>query len=314
MSDFMIVRPYEINDAALVSSNVAEDDYPEWNGVTSWSLGSRVIVISSGSPAEEVHNVYESLVDSNTGHNPLDDKQAPSGVPQYWILVGKTNRWKMFDNSNSSQTVKADSIEIELHIARRPNSVALLNVEAANIEIIMKDANDVEVFNETFSMVESSGDPSYYNWFFQQIQRRTDLFVDGLPPVAGGKVFINILNPGEDAKCGTCVVGYAEKFGETQLGAEVGIIDFSVKRQNEFGDYEVLERAYSREGRFPVFVRNSVIDRMQTLLAERRAAPTLYIAAELYSCTYIYGFYEDMANIIQYNDYSLFNIRVIGLT
>jgi hypothetical protein len=314
VSDFLIVRPFDIDDAALVSSNVPEDDYPQWDGVTSWGLGDRVIIISAGSPTQEVHNIYESLQAGNSGHNPLDDVQAPHGVPVYWILVGKTNRWKMFDNRNSSQTVRMDSIEVELQIARRPNSVALLNVEAASIEVIMKDANDLEVFNQTFSMVENSGEPSFYNWFFQQIQRRTDLFVDGLPPLAGGKIFINILNPDEEAKCGTCVIGYAEPFGETQLGAEVGIIDFSVKRQNEFGDYDVLERAYSREGRFPVFVSNSIIDRMQTLLAERRAIPTLYIAAERYSCTYIYGFYEDMANVIQYNDFSLFNIRVIGLT
>jgi hypothetical protein len=308
-----VTRAADIQGDGL-TSNVAEDDYDEWDVGTTYALGDRVMIISGGSPEAEVHNVYESLIDSNTGNDPLDDAQFHDGDPTNWILVGKTNRWKMFDQSNSSQTVNADSIDVALKVSRRPNSLALLNVECSEIQVTQVNASGTIVYQKTFQMIESSGQPSYYGWFFQQIQLRSDLFIRDLPPVAGSTISIRIMNRGGDAKCGTCLVGYAEEFGSTQLGAEVGIQDFSVKRQNEFGDYQIRERAYSRVGRFPVFVPNSVIDRMQNLLAERRATATLYVAAEDYRCTYIYGFYEDMANVIQYNDYSLFNIRAIGLT
>jgi hypothetical protein len=309
MSEFLIVRPFTIDDAALTSSNVTEDDYSAYNSGTTYDAGDRVIVVDT-----DVHLVFESLQDSNTGNDPLDDPQFPEGEPAYWIRVGATNRWKMFDQKQSSQTVNADSIEVELTITRRPNAIFLGNVAASEIQIVQKDTNGNTVFTQTVSMIESSGQPSYYGWFFQQIQRKTDLLITELAPVAGGTLEISIINDGEDAKCGTCVVGYAEVFGKTQLGAGVGIQDFSVKRQDEFGEFEIRERDYSRVGRFVVFVENSIIDRMQTLLASRRATATLYVAAEQYTCTYIYGFYEDMENVIEYNEYSLFSIRAVGLT
>jgi hypothetical protein len=317
MSNFLIVKPFDIDNTAFISSNVPENDYSEWNSGTTYALGDRVIIIDDNdSPPNGVHKIYESLVGSNTGNNPLDDIQAPAGVPTYWIEVSATNRWKMFDQLNSSQTIYPSTIEVELYISRRPNSVAVLNVEAKTIQVIMYDTgvSPDEVFNQTFNMIEPSGEPSYYNWFFQQIQKKTDLYVSGLPPIAGGSIKIIIDNEDQDVKCGTCLVGFAETYGETSVGAEVGIVDFSVKRQNEFGDFEILERAYSREGRFSVLVPNDIVDKMQTLLASRRAIPTLYIGSELFESTLIYGFYVDMNNVIQYQNQSLFSIEVVGLT
>jgi len=61
-------------------------------------------------------------------------------------------------------------------------------------------------------------------------------------------------------------------------------------------------------------VPNDIVDKMQTLLASRRATPTLYIASELFESTYIYGFYIDMNNVIQYQNQSLLSIEVVGLT
>jgi hypothetical protein len=317
MSAFLIVKPFDIDDSAFISSNVPESDYPQWNSGTTYALGARVIVIQdSDSPPNGVHNIYESLIGSNTANNPLDDPQAPSGMPVNWIKVSKTNRWKMFDQVNSSQTENLGQIDVSLYISRRPNSLALLNVEAESIQVIMYDnaSPPNEVFNETYAMIEPSGEASYYGWFFQQIQRKTDLYIGNLPPISGANFQIILDNGTEIAKCGTCLVGFAETYGETAVGAEVGITDFSVKRQNEFGDFEILERAFSREGRFTVLVPNDVVDKMQSLLASRRATPTLYIGSELFTSTFIYGFYIDMNNVIQYQNQSLLNIEVVGLT
>lgn len=310
MSAFLIVSPYTIDDAAFVASNVTEADYPVWLVGSSFELGDRCIVVDT-----DTHYIYESVnAATNTGHDPADDEQAPTGVPVWWVLVGKTNRWKMFDNKNSSQTVNADLIAVELLITRRPNAVALLNVEATSIQVIQKDGMGIEVFNETYSMIETSGEPGFYNWFFQQIRRKTDIYIDGLKPISSGTILVNLFNAGTNAKCGTCIVGYSEQYGETQLGAEVGIIDFSVKKQNEFGDYEVLERAFSREGRFQIFLENGLVDRLQALLASRRALSTLYIASTDFKSTHIFGFYTDMRNVIQYNEHSLFSIDVTSLS
>lgn len=330
---FIILRPYDISDTQLVSSNVTEDDYPEWDVSTAYDLGERVIVIShGGSPEVFYHNVYESLIagtGTNTGNDPTADLQWPEGTPVNWILVSKTNRWKMFDNQNSSQTVNADSIEVELSFSQRPTSIALLNVDCASITVnqYTSDGNmfddelfDIELFqsNPVYSvtqvMIENSGEPSYYNWLFQQIQKRTDAFFQDLIPVAGRTIEVILSNEGGNVKCGTCLVGYAEDFGDTLLGSGVGIQDFSVKQRNDFGDFRILERAFNREGEFTVMVDNGNLDRLQTLLASRRATATLYIGSTTYRCTYIYGFFTDMQSVISYPGQSLLNIDITGLT
>jgi hypothetical protein len=309
-SNFYLTRPFTINDAALVDSNVAETDYSAWLVGTTYNLGDRVIVIDT-----DVHNIYEAVQGSNTGHDPQADIQGdPENPPTWWILVSKTNRWKMFDNANSSQTENAESIEVELDITSRPNAVFLGNVEASEIQIVQKDGAGNTVFDQTYPMNENTGDPSYYSWLLAQLQRKVDLFVAELQPYAGGKVFAYIRNPGSTAKCGTMIVGFAENIGKTQLGANVGITDFSVKRQNDFGDFEILERAFNKKGEFNIFVDNINIDRLQNTLASYRATAILYVGSTGYACTYVYGFYRDFNIVIQYDDASLANIQVEGLT
>lgn len=306
--NFYATRSFPVLDANLIDSNVDEDDYSAWAIGTTYGLGDRVII------AGTTHNVYESLQAGNVGNDPLDDLQAPNGTPVYWILVSKTNRWKMFDNSNTSQTINADSIEVEIDLTQRPNAIFFSNVEASDIQVIMEDSLGNLVYKKRYLMVENTGAPSYYSWFLTQIERKTDLFINDLPPFGNATIKAYINNNGADAKCGTMVIGFAEALGKTTLGASVGIQDFSVKQRNDFGDFQVLERAFNKRGEFTIFTENSNIDRLQNTLASYRATPTVYIGTSKYDCTYIYGFYRDFNIVIQYLENSLVSIEVEGLT
>lgn len=305
-NSFHIVRPFTVNDSNFVSSNVAENDYAQWSAATTYNLGDRVIVISTN-----IHNVYESLQASNLNHNPTTDNQ---DAPVYWILVSKTNRWKMFDNATSSQTQNANAINVVTSYSSRPNSVFFGNVEAQTIRVVMRDSSNTIVFDQTYQMYEDTGTPSYYSWFLSQLKNKKDLFVYPLPAYSNCKIEAYITNTGQTAKCGTMVVGFAEDIGLTELGASVGIQDYSVKQRNEFGDYQILERAFNKRGQFNIFVNNSEIDRLQNTLAEFRATASVYVASTKYASTYIYGFYRDFDIVIAYNNYSLVNIELEGLT
>jgi hypothetical protein len=308
---FLYVRPFTVNDAAFVSSNVTEDDYDEYNPATPYDLEDRVIVIDS-----DVHNIYESVFDGvNTGNDPqLDTQGDPENPPAFWQLVSTTNRWKMFDLSNSSQTSNADSIEVELLVNRRINAIGLLNISAESARVVMTDATAGVVFDETYSLIESTGSPSYYSWFFGRIVRKTDLYIDGLPPYVNATINIYLNDTGNTVLCGTCLLGYAEDVGATLHGARIGIDDYSVKQQNDFGDTTILPRAFRRRGDFQILASNSDIDRINNTLASYRAQAILYIGTTDFSCTFIYGFYESYDVVIEYTDHSLINITALGLT
>lgn len=88
--DFIL--PITITDALLVSSTLTETDYPLWLAGTTYFTTSRVIVSTPN-----VHKIYESLTDSNTGNYPPSDTTN-------WLEIGSTNQWKCFDGTLGTQT------------------------------------------------------------------------------------------------------------------------------------------------------------------------------------------------------------------
>jgi hypothetical protein len=299
-SDFFVVRPFAVTASNLTSSNVTETEHPTWNAGTSYGvIGDRVIYN---------HKVYECINGSgNIGKNPETETT-------FWIYVSVTNRFKMFDNQVSSQTSEADSIDVLVSYTERPTRLYFGNVECQYIDVEMLDSDDNILFTQRYQMYENTGTPSYFSFFTARLQRKTDLLVTGFPPYANCKFNVSIVNEGAEAKCGVMLAGYAEYVGVTQLGLVLGTRDFSVKRRNDFGDYEILERAYSRFGEANVMVKNAGIDRLIQMLANYRATATLFIASNLYTSSLIYGFYDDYSNSVAYQEASLLNIRMEGLT
>lgn len=377
-----IVRPMTVNDANLLSSNVAETDYAAYNAGTTYALGDRIILVSpaaavtisianpgvitwvghglpnntpvvftttgnlpagivagvryfvrdaatntlrlcskvggnaiitTGSQSgvhtatAQIHKVYESLQAGNLGHSP------PSS-DAWWLDCGSTNRWKMFDTSVTSQTSAADELEVSVEASGRVNTVALLNVSAATARVVMTDDVDGVVFDETQTLSSDSGITDWYAYFFEPIVRATDALFSNLPPYADAQIDITLTDTGSAVLCGAALLGLAREIGGVQYGASVGIQDYSVKQQNDFGDYTILERAFSKRGVWAVYVDNGVVDELAKILAEYRATPTLYIGSEDFTSTYIYGFYKDFSIVISYPTESICNLELEGLT
>jgi hypothetical protein len=129
------IRPVTLTTAALLAHTIDEPstadglvvDYEEWDLTYSYAEGDRCMLAST-------HRVYESLVGSNTNNPPLTS-------PSYWVDIGPTNRWAMFDQAVGTSTVADDtlSVTIELNDADYVNAIALLDmsgVVAVKIELI----------------------------------------------------------------------------------------------------------------------------------------------------------------------------------
>ena len=61
-----IIRPLLITDALFTSSNMSEDDHPEYAAGTTYAVDDLVIVLAT-------HRIYKSLIDANTGSYPPDN-------------------------------------------------------------------------------------------------------------------------------------------------------------------------------------------------------------------------------------------------
>lgn len=135
-----IIRPIMITDAMLIATDVPETDSTkgEWAVGTAYTAGDTVRVTTSG-----VHKVYECLTNVTGGSSPEVDVLA--AVPK-WLDCGATNRWKPFDKVVGTQASQATS-ETWVLKPGLIDSIAILNVEAAEVQIVLADQDQNLVTN-----------------------------------------------------------------------------------------------------------------------------------------------------------------------
>lgn len=273
----------------LVLSNIEEDDHADWEDDVEYVAGDQRIVRG------DYHKVYES-VSTNTNKFPPEN-------PADWIDQGATNRWRMFDMEvgPEKQTVSDDSnnlIDVLVGVDEPVNSVVLLNMDGSNVRVIMRDESAAEVYNYYRDLLGSSYESSWWAWFLGSRSRSSTLVLTDLPPYRPSTIQV-ILDGGDaPAKLGKMIVGYGEEIGCARYGTSVGIVDFSAKGRDAFGNNFVIERRYIDRAEFDVQILTNRVDEVKALLAGVRATPVVYIGDVNFSSTVLYGFYKDFSIII----------------
>lgn len=294
-----IIRPAPVNDATLIASNISDTvDYPLWLVGTTYAVDQ--IVVGPD------HHEYQSLQNANTGHS-LDD-------PVWWLDRGMNRKWRMFDQTNSSQSTAPEEIDVTVSVLGRADSVSLLNILAATVQIISTTVADGEVYNETFNLISDSGVNNWYDYFFEPIIRRGDLVVTDLPIYGDPTIQVILTEPGGDAQVGALVIGQSFYIGATVYGARFGIQDYSRKVVNEFGDWSIVQRAFSKRGTFKVVVSNSRVDAISAFLSTIRATPVVYKGTIDFASSWIFGYFRDWQIEISHVNESYCTLEIEGLT
>jgi hypothetical protein len=294
-----IIRPVEITPAILTSSSVPEDDYAAWSAATAYAVGDKVLYN---------HRNYEALV-ASTGANPETD----TSDPPKWLDLGADNRWRMFDDKVGSLTEQAGSIAVELQPGAVINSVALFNLLGRSATVTLTDPSEGVVYQRTVSLVDA-GVSDWYEWFFSPIGRQTDFVLLDLPAYGTAVLSVTIDNASDTAAVGHLVMGRQAELGVAVYGSGVGITDYSRKETDAFGNSVVVERSFSKRAEFDVVVDTPQIGRVQRMLADLRAQPVVWIGAEGYESTFLFGYYRDFQISISGPSVSDASITVEGLT
>ncbi|OGA49670.1 MAG: hypothetical protein A3F74_03150 [Betaproteobacteria bacterium RIFCSPLOWO2_12_FULL_62_58] len=297
-----IVPRFDITDAVLVSSNVAESDYTLWSGATTYPLAARVRLV-----AAEQHEVYQSLQADNIDH-------APATSPTWWVKVGATNRWRMFDQRVTDQTENADSIDCTFAVAGRINAVTLHNIDAAELRVTLTDAVDGVVYDRTVNLIADSGVPSWYSWFFAPIDRVHDVALTDVPPYRNATLTVTLTDTGGTVKCGECMFGLGRDLGNTDWGFGVGVREYGRKEADAFGNYDLVPRANSRRGEFVVWVDARNFNAALRQLSELSAVAAAYIGTDIHAATIIFGFYRDFRFLGRHLNWMILNLDIEGLT
>lgn len=234
-----------------------------------------------------VNNNYISLQNGNINKNPI----AP-GSSSWWYPLGAVNAYRMFDDSPSTVSSRNSPITVVLTSpnGNTDDTLALLNL-TANQATVTVTVNGVTIYSVTKNTAITDsliGDGL-------TVRKKTLLF-DGIPwqSLANDRVITITINAsGKTVSCGALVWGRSINIGDSKYGLGLGMIDYSIKSADEFGNTTFIPRRFIKTNSIDVWIENAKLDQVFNFLASFRAIPTLYIGSDSYETTFIYGYFKD---------------------
>lgn len=295
-----VIKSVVTTDTILTSSNIPEDEYPTWVSGTSYTALDKVIY---------EHKIYERIV-TGAGTTPPDLDQVN------WLDSGYTNRYRMFDNIISSVSSRTGGIEFTLTPNQIVNGIALLNVNASTVRVVMTDPVDGVVYDRTKELRSSSNVIDYFSYFFAPLVNLGDLdtaiFLD-LPNRPTATITVYISSGTALVEVGEVVYGVQTVVGRTNYGTAIGIKSYSRKEVDEFGKVTVIKRKNSKYADYDVDIDNVNLASVQRLFADIDSVPCVFIGNPEMEELIVYGFYSDFKATISFPTVSKCTLRVEGL-
>lgn len=298
-----VVKPVEIDPLKLISSNVPVDDAPEWASSSTYAVGDSVI-----------YNlvIYESLIDNNTNNIP-----GTALVPK-WLNKGPVNRWRMFNKRQGNRwlpdlyTQNPESIDITIRPGEVVNSLGIVGSFASTIQVIMTVDGMGEVYNQTYSMVDTSI-TNWYDYWFSPITRRSNLSIFNLPSYGNADIRIIASSEGGVARIGTLIVGRLEVIGGAVYGTSLGYNSYSRTTEDEFGNIIITPRGSRRFVDFDVRIETPRISYVMSLLDSLRDTAALYVGSDEIDATIIVGRFDRLQSVLTNTAYCEMNLEVRSL-
>lgn len=296
------IRPILFQESHLISTTATNAE-ADWSSATTYTTGQ--IISYSGKR-------WESLQGSNLN-------KVPTAEPLWWLDLGADNKHAMFDNVVATSTTATTSLTVVLAPGQTFDSVALININASVVTISVTDGVSGPVVYENTVGLSSETIVDWYGYFFYDpLLKRTQAIFYNIPPYQNAVMTITLENSvGEPVSVSTLTYGTLFEIGATQYGVSAGIVDYSVKTTDEFGNTTFVRRAYSKRLSAQVAVKNSDLNRVQSLLYGLRATPAVWIASDsptFEEAMIVYGWYRDFTTEIAYPTYSLVSIELESLT
>ena len=295
-----VIKSVVTTDTILTSSNIPEDEYPIWVSGTSYTALDKVIY---------EHKIYERIV-TGAGTTPPDLDQVN------WLDSGYTNRYRMFDNIISSVSSRAGGIEFTLTPNQVINGIALLNVNASTVRVVMNDPIEGVVYDRTKELRSSSNVIDYYSYFFAPLINLGDLdtaiFLD-LPNKPTATITVYVSSGVGLVEVGEVVYGVQSIVGRTNYGTAIGITSYSRKDKDEFGKVTVIKRKNSKYADYDIDIDNTNLAFVQRLFQDIDSVPCVFIGNPEMEELIVYGFYKDFKATISFPTVSKCTLRVEGL-
>ncbi|MES2349976.1 MAG: hypothetical protein V4641_20620, partial [Pseudomonadota bacterium] len=200
----------------------------------------------------------------------LPENQVDStGAGTWWLDVGPTNLYAMFDGMVSTQTSGPSPLTVVLKPGAF-NGFALFGLDGDHIHITARTNTGGSIYYEYDEDLESSAPPDYYEYFYDPFKPQTQLIATGLLPYGSAEITITVTKTTGNAKIGMLALGLFTAIGAPLRGATVEPVDYSYISTDQFGTTTVKKRynatGMTISGQSSVEEASVVLDTVKQLL------------------------------------------------
>lgn len=354
MSGFQIIRPHVLTDTMLVSSTVVEVAPALYVAGATYAAGTQVSIAAAAglrhvyeslqaantghAPASsptwwrwicDVYQPYSASATYAKGDRVQDNlahliyefvPDTGSAIPltdtTKWLLVGATNRWAFADEKIGTVTASASPQRVVLK-AGPVSGIGFLELQGRKLHVTGKtDTGGTVVYDKVVDL-DGTIITSIYDWLFEEFQQLTDVVLTDLPAQFYSlELAVEITSTVGQVAMGVCKPGKLSYIGRTRAGATAGIISFSSKERDRFGNLSVLKGETSKRGDFTVITERTDFNRIYRLLSSLDGVLCFFIGTDDpgFEPFLIYGIFLDCSIAVEYFSHHLLSIQTEGLT
>lgn len=276
-----------MTDAKLTSTTAAEPGTGEtaWSNVTAYNVGDVVIRATT-------HRKYR-CVQAHTNHDPATDTASA-----YWLDIGPTNAWAMFDLERNTGTTVASPLEVVITPGERVDTIGLVGLVADQIEVEVTVSGS-PVYSATIDLLDRPV-VSWYAYFFWPFRYKAQAALFNLPPYTNAVITVTISRATGDVTCGGVVLGRNIYLGRTLHSPEREGLNFSKVDRDEFGTATLVPRRTVPRTAQQIRCTKANVPVVLDLIESLNAVPALWSGLDdqdsgFFPALLILGFYKKLS-------------------
>lgn len=278
----------DITSAELLSSNAPEvvGDEVLWTNQV-WPIGSTVY-------RTETQRIYRAAFEVPVDTGPPEVNIANAQLP-YWVDMGPTNRWAMFDGLARTQTIgDPGEMIIELDVPSLTDIWVGNISQATAVEALVRNGVDGDIiFQEEKSL--SQPVTNYWDWWFAPFTLAGDVVFSGIPAYRNSVLTLRIISEGTP-RVGMVAVGNTEYLGETDWRPST---DFRLSHDNLY-----------RELRATVHIGADEAPRVTRFMNRAMRRPAVWIPEEQPRFEGLRSFGQLVDSRMSYPSYDIVNLDI----
>ncbi len=289
-----------IHDLELLTDGDCSTD--SFTKETGWSYGTNEYDCSGAQTGNS--RLYQSIVSDEDFYHQVIFTISNYSAGNIAGLAGGTSGTDVAANGTYTQTILAGS-STDFGVIADVDFIGTVD------DISLKFIPKYEVVNLSLLL-----EADYYPYFFSPFEFKQDI-IWYYPLYGNSTLRVNIAKPSSDAECGLEVIGATTDLGLSQWKPTVGIIDYSIKSTDSFGNTILDQGDYADRIDVETDIDDNNVDGVKKKLTSIRGLPTLFDCNNDNSpkeSLIIYGFYEKFDIMIPNVSFSTCNIRIQGLT